>query len=363
MLKKLHKFCLRMARPDIMFYTLPWMMLLLIVGTVAQREIGIYQAERLFFSSWVLWVGIIPLPGGLLTLSLIFINLLAKFLFKSKWAWRQSGIILTHFGILLLFIGALFTATTAREGFVLIPEGRTSDKIQDYHKKKLYIFENEEEIASYSIQELQENDLRHKADLPFQIRVLTSCKNCEFLQAPKNDPDRRGLAQKIALKPIPPKKQNEANLSGVTLKISGTDQEDGVYVSTEAAPHPILIHKNGRDYRVQFQRMETKLPFELRLDDFVQELHPGTQMAKNYHSDVEVIDGNDSWPVRIGMNAPLRNKGYTFFQSSFTNTPIGEATILAVVKNTGWLFPYIASIVIALGLLIHLGIRFQARHE
>ena len=54
------------------------------------------------------------------------------------------------------------------------------------------------------------------------------------------------------------------------------------------------------------------------------------------------------------MNEPLRHEGYTFFQASFSQTAQGETSVLAVVQNYGRLFPYISSIIMSLGLLIHL---------
>jgi len=54
------------------------------------------------------------------------------------------------------------------------------------------------------------------------------------------------------------------------------------------------------------------------------------------------------------MNEPLRHQGYTFFQASFIEELDGEATVLAVVKNYGRLFPYISSIIMSIGLLVHL---------
>ena len=55
------------------------------------------------------------------------------------------------------------------------------------------------------------------------------------------------------------------------------------------------------------------------------------------------------------MNAPLRHKGYTLYQASYAELDNGkEATVLAVVKNSGRLFPYISSIIMAVGLLVHL---------
>ena len=58
--------------------------------------------------------------------------------------------------------------------------------------------------------------------------------------------------------------------------------------------------------------------------------------------------------VLIQMNEPLRHRGYTFFQASFIEGLDEEATGLAVVKNYGRLFPYISSIIMSVGLLLHL---------
>ncbi len=61
-----------------------------------------------------------------------------------------------------------------------------------------------------------------------------------------------------------------------------------------------------------------------------------------------------SFPAVIEMNSPLRYRGYTFYQTSFKENENSQATILTVVKNSGQLFPYIASIVIVFGLMLHL---------
>ena len=51
------------------------------------------------------------------------------------------------------------------------------------------------------------------------------------------------------------------------------------------------------------------------------------------------------------MNHPLRYAGETFFQASFKRGD--EGTVLQVVRNPGWLIPYISCAAISLGLLIH----------
>lgn len=372
-LRKFNKLGRRLARPDIMFYTMPYLMVLLIAGTLAQAEIGLYHAERLFFASWILWVpfGVLPLsfplPGGYAVMSVLFVNLLAKFLFGSTWSWRHSGTIVTHFGILLLFIGAIFTSLTTREGFLLIPEGTGHNIVQSYHEDGLYIEQLaadgsvSSEIAALPYTDLYESQVMRLPGTPAQLRILEMCQNCDIAAAPE-DPNRRGVAEKVALVPAPVLTAHEANLGGVTLEVSGLgNEQDGIYISTEAAPHPFMLHYGGATYQVQFRRAQSFLPFSVTLNEFDKTYHPGTGTARSYRSEIEVIDGASRWPVTIQMNEPLRYRGYTFFQSSYAETPQGMATVLAVVENRGWLFPYIASAVIALGLMLHLLLRFSGR--
>ena len=359
---KAKKIAIRLAQPDIMFYLLPWLMILVVIGTIAQKEMGLYQAEKTFFSSWIIWWGLLPLPGGLTTLSVIFVNLCAKFIFKSKWSWRGSGTVIAHFGILLLFIGAIFTSISTKEGFLLIPEGRSSNKVLDYYKRTFYIYKNDDLIQNISLNALENNDFEI-APLPFKIKILDTCENCSFLETQPGQTKRIGLAEKITLKDAPLQKSKEANLSGVTFSVTGTDRQDGVYISAEAAPHPVNITIDKDIYRLQFQKEEAALPFTFTLNDFSRGVHPGTEIPSHFYSDLTIQDGNDRWETRIRMNEPLRYKGYTFFQSSFAQTPIGEATILAVVKNDGWLFPYISTIIVTFGLMLHLIIRLRGQYE
>ena len=121
---------------------------------------------------------------------------------------------------------------------------------------------------------------------------------------------------------------------------------------------PQTISLNGKELTIALRRERTHLPFSLKLNDFKKVLHPGTEIAKSYSSDVILIDGDISRPVLIQMNEPLRYMNYTFYQSSFNEGPDVDTTILSVVKNYGRLFPYISSLTISLGILIHIILRF-----
>ena len=58
--------------------------------------------------------------------------------------------------------------------------------------------------------------------------------------------------------------------------------------------------------------------------------------------------------MNIYMNHPLRYSGETFFQSSFL--PGDRGTILQVVKNPGWLMPYVSCGLVSIGMLIQFGL-------
>ena len=56
--------------------------------------------------------------------------------------------------------------------------------------------------------------------------------------------------------------------------------------------------------------------------------------------------------VLIFMNSPLRYNGETYYQAGFDDKQPGvKATILQVVRNPGWLTPYLSCILVGAGLL------------
>lgn len=107
--------------------TLLLMAALVIAGTVYQAGNGMAAAQTAVFASWVIWLfGILPLPGLLLVAALLFLNLLAAVIFRLKYRWRQCGLLLIHYGLLLLVGGGFFIAVTAQEYFLTLREGESS---------------------------------------------------------------------------------------------------------------------------------------------------------------------------------------------------------------------------------------------
>lgn len=348
----------QIASPAVPFYALPWLMLLLVLGTYAQKDLGLYTAQKTFFSAWVFFLGPIPLPAGYSILAVISASLLVKFIFHSPWRRDKTGTIIAHLGVLVLMIGGLLTGLTQQEGYILLGGGQRAKAQSDYHQRIVTVTQDGDNFLSLPFEKLQAGK---KIDgLPFTLSIADTCSNCRPVSTPASE-KRHGLAQQMKLVAAPPEKENEANLSGITFSISGADKaQDGIYVIMEEVPHVPTVTHEKNIYGFSIGRAQRELPFTVELKSFRREFHPGTDTPRSFESDIVVHDGNIAWPYTIRMNEPLRYKGYTIYQSSFSVRPDGEYSILSVVTNSGRVFPYLASALVFAGLVAHLLLRLGA---
>ena len=157
------------------------------------------------------------------------------------------------------------------------------------------------------------------------------------------------------LNALKPEKEDSRNTPGLIFKIQNSETNiNGIYglILNQSVTQTIIVNK--QNFELIFRRKQTYLPFTLELLDFKKIEHPGTGIAKSYSSDINLIENDIPRRVLIQMNEPLRHRGYTFFQSSFIEGLDADVTVLAAVKNYGRLFPYISSIIMCIGLLLHL---------
>ncbi|MCB9987852.1 MAG: cytochrome c biogenesis protein ResB [Rhodospirillales bacterium] len=353
------------SRTDVFSYALMWLMVLLVIGTVSQKYIGLYQAQEKYFGSWFVWVGgMVPLPGGAFVLTVIFIGLVSKLAIQT-WTKEKIGTLIVHLGAVLLLFGGFLTAQFSYEGNMMVAEGQEINFVSDYHESELAVVEVvdgvEKEAVLFPQSALQSGAVLKDASLPFSIKLLTYCYNCEIvrLDESREKGDAHGMALNFDLVDKPRDKQDESNRTGVTFELQGAGEADGRYSLFKFMPIRQSLTVGDRHFFVDIRARRTYLPFSIYLIDFKKDVHPGTMMARSYQAEVNLRDGDLEWHSLIEMNQPLRYKGYTFYQSSFMSGPAGEeeVTVLAVVKNAGRMFPYISSIIICIGLLIHLFMR------
>ncbi|TXG35743.1 cytochrome c biogenesis protein [Seonamhaeicola maritimus] len=159
-------------------------------------------------------------------------------------------------------------------------------------------------------------------------------------------------------------------------QVNRNDEDGAVFIVTtngESKRVPVLGGKGmnrpfkqvkigGLDISLQYGAKVLKLPFSIKLNDFVADKFPGSDINSAYSSQVTVIDEQEGdFDYKIYMNNILNHRGYRFFQSSFF--PDESGTILSVNHDyLGTLITYIGYFMLYLGLLAILflkGTRFS----
>jgi hypothetical protein len=364
MTETLHRWGRKLGSTEIFCYALLWLIVLTVVGSIAQKYIGLHGAQMRYFSSWILWLGFFPLPGGRLTMLVVFFNLLARLIFASPLRWRRSGVIISHLGAMLLLVGGFITAYQSIEGYVMIPEGEQRGFFEDHYAMELAVTRTSDSSSS-DVTAFSGGFMKTGRDLPVDetgtvvITIEELHENCEVAQRSGESPaEARGLAATSELQVLP-KTGDDDGRAGAVLRVSGAGGDvDGLYFALERFTPTTVRGPDGAElFRMELRPRRYQLPFEIFLEDFDVSKHPGTQMARDYRSHVKVIRGASTQKADIWMNHPLRSEGYTFYQQSYIDGR-HQATVLSVVRNAGRLFPYISSIIICIGMLIHLVILF-----
>ena len=349
------------SSPKVFSYTVVWLIVIVFFGTIAQKDVGLYASQVKYFSSYYfLFAGFLPLPGGRITIIIMTVNLASSLFKKNLWKMKKLGIIIVHIGGLLLLIGGGITAKFSAEGNMVIGEGERSDHVDDYHDMELaFVNTSLEDSLEYTIFDapLLGEGKRIKYDkLGIQIDIIDHIKNVRIeSRISPADSIYKGFLNDFVIIPKQPEKENTQNRPGLIFKIEGTGKEtDGIYGAFLGQRVPDTFEIGGELFFTEFRRKRTYLPFAIELLDFKKVMHPGTNVAKSFSSEVNLIENKIPRRVLIQMNEPLRHRGYTFYQASFVDGLDKETTVLATVKNYGRMFPYISSIIMSIGLLIHL---------
>lgn len=348
-----------LVSPSILFWLLPYMMALLIIGTLAQAELGIFAAQERFFYSWVIWVFVIPLPGGMLCGLMFFLNLLVKFLTASDWGLKKSGIHITHVGVLVLLIGGFVSHATRSEQVIALNPKEMTNMAASFTETDFVVLKDGLPFIKTDFQTVDTQDF---SALPFEFTLLSSCENCEIVPRPEAESvgwKRPANAMKLISADV--RKQPEENLQGLSFEIKGAGAADGKYVTFLYFPKPPTFEREGSDFTFIVERRQQVLPFTLALEAFDVETYPGSKKVKNYTSYLTIKDKNAIMSQIVTMNKPLRYKGHTLYQTSFFANPDQSlSSVLTIVKNKGRLFPYVSVFLIGLGLLIHTGFALKS---
>ncbi|MFP6769493.1 MAG: cytochrome c biogenesis protein CcsA [Planctomycetaceae bacterium] len=292
---------------------------------------------------------------------------------------RRAGIVLLHAGVLLLMFSELLVGLTAIEGQMSIREGETVNFEQDVRAVELAIIDQSDaEVDRVTVVPLTEEGVATRfldsgtishEDLPFDIEVDRFLRNS---QPPKNrsraDKTFEGSGRFMDVEEARPGTGTDTGGSVdvasivVTLKGKQSGSLGRWLFSQHLKAQDVAV--GDKTYEIDLRFKRTYVPYSLHLIDVRDDRYIGTQTARNYSSDVRLLDdsGTTDRIVHIWMNNPLRFAGKTFYQSSVD--PQGQVTGLQVVTNTGWMIPYVACMVVGIGMayqFILVLIRFQRR--
>ena len=97
-----------------------------------------------------------------------------------------------------------------------------------------------------------------------------------------------------------------------------------------------------------------KLPFQIKLNDFILVRYPGSKSPSSFASEVTIIDTKNSikFDQTISMNNTLLYEGYKFYQNSYTGDE--KEAILSINNDPGAILTYIGYAMLFLGLILSL---------
>lgn len=318
-------------------------MLILILGTLAQKNFGIQYVKDYYFNSIYFFINDIFLfPGGKIILSIIFIGLVIR-LCLDKWKKKKIGIFLIHFGALILILSAFFfNLDFNKEGLMIIEEGKYAD---NFISKNTY----EIIIKNKSRDKIVLKNINNKFNInfdniDFNFNLIS---NCDLTPKYNFTTNNNSIEKFFSFNKIPDFVENEKNKSVLSVLISEDKNVELFFIFED-------VDFKYKNINITFKKKIEHLPFKIFLSKFKKENYPGTNTAKSYVSDIIVkIDSNFLWRYNLEVNKPFNFMGYTFYQTSFIDNGISKFSVFTVVKNSVSFLPYISLIFILSGFVLH----------
>jgi hypothetical protein len=300
-------------------------------------------------------------------MALLTLNLIVGGILRIRWSWRNAGVIVIHLGIVFLLISGLVKLTTAAEGHLTLMEGDSQGYFQSYTRWEIAVWEVSGEgepeellIPDELISDLEDGGRRTftSPDLPFDLVLSGFVKNCDVL--PKG-PRWKATGEVIdgyGLMALPPETEAERNLAGLHAEVLADGQSQRAILHG-AQRAPWVLRVGSRRFAVDMRHERYPMPYEIRLDRFEKEDHPGITMAKAFRSFVTRTDQRGDEKILIQMNEPLREGGLVLFQSSWGPSDAGPDgpffSVFSVVRNPSDKWPEYSLWVIAAGLALTFG--------
>jgi len=391
--RKSFSYLLPLASLRLTIILLSLSMVLVFVATLEQVRIGIRGALAEYFESFYgiwyypkdFWGGNflsefpLPIPGGYLLGGLLILNLSAAYIVRFQWSAKKAGIQLIHLGIILLLIGQLVTQAIQEESRMQINKGEKSNYIERFHGVELVLRNvtqpDTEKVITVPQKLLMPGEVLYDPSLPFKIKIHQFGVNCDFDIGKAGEPRSeltsdisRGIGKSVNLNIVPKDEDYSSdaiNFGYLIFELIDGSKSLGKWasISHPAGNHlwgqlsPTLanmefqsIRHQGDLWGIALRQEREYLPFSIELLDIENEFYQGTETPFNFESDINLhLENEQTRRALVYMNTPLRHDGKTFYQYQMNSA--GNYTVFQVIRNPSWLVPYIACILVSLGML------------
>ena len=310
----------------------------------------------------------------------------------------RGGNVLIHLAVGLLMVGQLVFGDRQIEERMTIIEGRQTNMACRTDEVELAVVDSSGATRD-QVTTISGRLLKARAGgepitidgLPFAVRVVEWFPNSAVVAvgpvAP--NPATTGLGKRwlATSRPAEGGASSQSNIASGYIQLvdtaSGRDlgthlvsqflnDQRQVFAGAEGDQCDTL-NAAGRDWELQLRFRREYKPYTVRLDDVRRINYSASETPRDYSSYVTFTDPATGVEQqgRIWMNNPVRYRGETFYQSTYSTIDLGggktgELTGLQVVENAGWLVPYVACVLAFWGMLVHFGgtfLRFADRRE
>jgi ABC-type transport system involved in cytochrome c biogenesis permease subunit len=299
---------------------------------------------------------------------------------------RRAGVIVLHAGIGLMMFGQWFVGRYDAEEQITMAEGQTINYAQDIRSVELAVIDHQS--PDFPAQDdvlvipLTHNghptsflDTKSVTDdrLPFKIEILDYQKSSsvEMLRegdsAPVDTGNNRGF-RLVPARPASGAMSSDVELASGYFRLldKRTNEPLGTYLLSQKvlgmragqvrAFDLETVAVDGKPFDMQLRFVRNYKDYTLRLIDVRKDDYLGTTIPRNYSSQVQLADASRgvNQELTIWMNNPRRYAGETFYQSGYQQDALGgEYTTLQVVRNHGWMIPYVACMICVVGMGYH----------
>ncbi|MAI34808.1 MAG: cytochrome C biogenesis protein [Planctomycetaceae bacterium TMED240] len=293
---------------------------------------------------------------------------------------KQGGNVLLHLGVGLLMFGQFAFGDRQLEQRLSLIEGESSNTLVNLDLVELDLIakgkERDEVIAipgSRLRAAVETGEVISDEALPVDVRVVAFYENSNLAKVEGENFATTGFG--LETEAVRSRKSggtdSDLNLASAYVDLIDKQTGDslGVHLVSQLLSDRVMLLGDGKSedrydsvtinntsYEIGLKFHREVKPYWVQLVDVRRVNYSGTDTPRDYSSFIRIVDeatGEDR-RERVWMNNPLRYRGETFYQSSYTPLPSGkERTGIQVVQNSGWLIPYLACSITALGMLAH----------